>query len=171
MTRDELEELFNSCKSWFRLEAKQSYDWVGEDEAREQWERDGTIPADEEEDSVVRAAVERGTWIARVHVVDLPLTPYLRFEIAAYQVGNIPSGEQVLMAVRAWHPDLVELVDDFALVDDKLVIWFDYDEASRTVGYRASTDKETLDRCRRQRDAALEHGISVEEFLKLPEVV
>jgi hypothetical protein len=64
-----------------------------------------------------RRRTARVAW-SRAHVVDHPLTPYLRFELAAY-AENEQGGEQVWIADRAAHPGLAGLVEDFVIVDDE----------------------------------------------------
>ena len=75
--------------------------------------------------------------IQRVHVVDLPLTAYLRYEMAAYR-ENIDAGEEVGIAVRSWHPDLAALTEDFVLFDhggeDEAMVWMRYDHQGQLTG-------------------------------------
>jgi hypothetical protein len=65
-----------------------------------------------------------------VHVVDVPLTPYLRYEMAAYR-ENLAVGEEVFIAARPWHLDLAGVMVDFVLFDPGIgrqaVVWMRYD--------------------------------------------
>ncbi len=116
MTLTELFETFR--ESAFRLEALQHY-VLEEDEPRRQAFRAGhplpPRPGKIESMRLVRNAVAAGKRVHRVHVVELPLTEYLRYELAVYR-ENIAAGEDVRIADRAAHRGLRELDTDFWVV-------------------------------------------------------
>jgi hypothetical protein len=123
--------------------------------------------------TVIKKATEAGVRIHRVHVLDLPLTPYLQFEMAAYAADNIRSGEDVRIAARSWHPDLARLADDFILFDgdseQAAVVWMRYDRQGRLTGRDYSTSPADIARCRRERDLALAHSMPLATFTELAE--
>jgi len=138
MALDDLRQLFEGAKrSVFRLETLPVYE-VGEDIERQRaFAAEGRLPPPSPDRvAFIRRMQERTRRVAwsRVHVVDQPLTPYLRHELAAY-AENEQGGEQVWIAERAAHPGLADLTGDFVLVDDEAGVWFRYDERGRLVGY------------------------------------
>ncbi|MGQ0778177.1 MAG: DUF6879 family protein [Pseudonocardiales bacterium] len=174
MTLTELFETFR--ESAFRLEALQHY-VLEEDEPRRQAFRAGRPlpprPGKIESMRVVRDAVVAGKRVHRVHVVELPLTEYLRYELAVYP-ENIAAGEDVRIADRAAHRGLKELDTDFWLFDAEAerpaVVWFRYTADGRIVGRDYSDDPQDVRRARTQRDLAVAHSLSLDEFLALPGV-
>jgi len=80
----------------FRLEAQQRYAVPAEDEQFRAFTEGRPMPSDPRVNrsmQIIRAATARGCRIRRVHVVDLPLTVYLRYELAAYR-ENTDVGER-----------------------------------------------------------------------------
>lgn len=166
MALDDLRQLFEGAKrSVFRLETLPVYE-VGEDIERQRaLAAEGRLPPPSPDRvAFIRRMQERTRRVAwsRVHVVDQPLTPYLRHELAAYA-----ENEQVWIAERAAHPGLADLTGDFVLVDDEAGVWFRYDERGRLVGYERVAP-EDLDRCREQRDLALAHAVRLRDYQPPP---
>ncbi len=166
MALDDLRELFEGAThSVFRLETLPVYE-VGEDIERQRaFAAEGCLPPPSPDRMAfirrMRERTERVAW-SRVHVVDQPLTAYLRYELAAY-AENEQGGEQVWIAERAAHPGLADLTEDFVLVDDEAGVWFRYDELGRLLGYERVAP-EDLGRCRQQRDLALAHAVRLGEY-------
>jgi hypothetical protein len=163
MALDDLSKLFEGAKrSVFRLETLQVYE-VGEDIERQRaFAAEGRLPPPSPDRmAFIRRMQERTKRVAwsRVHVVDQPLTPYLRYELAAY-AENEQGGEQVWIAERAANAGLTE---DFVLVDDEAGVWFRYDERGQLLGYERVAP-EDLDRCREQRDLALAHAVRRRDY-------
>jgi formylmethanofuran dehydrogenase subunit A len=108
--------------------------------------------------------------LQRLHVVDLPLTPYLRYELSAYDM-NVEAGEEILVADRAWHPDLAELTQDFALFDAETshpsVVWMHYDAVGKPGEYDYTEDPADVARGIHLRDVALARAVPLEEFRAL----
>ena len=117
---------------------------------------------------LVADAAAAGKRISRVHVVSRPLTPYERYELAAFP-ENAAAGEQVLIADRGEHPELAELTGDFWLLDDTTdrpsVLLMDYDAEGRFRGQEHTRAARVLADCRRQRDLALACSVDLDEFL------
>lgn len=160
----------------FRLEARQEYDVPAESEQLRAFNEGRALPRDphvEQGMTVIKKATEAGVRIHRVHVIDLPLTPYLRFELAAYAADNIRSGEDVRIAVRAWHPSLAGLAEDFVLFDGDCdraaLVWMRYDPRGRITSRDYSTNPDDIARCRNERDLALAHSVPLAEFITAAE--
>jgi Family of unknown function (DUF6879) len=166
LTRDDLRSLFeNATRSVFRLETLQGYDAPGEAErvqafmsGQESWRR----PADDESLRMIRETTAQGIVWSRVHVLEKPLTDYLRFELAAYH-ENETAGEAVWIADRGAHPDLAGLREDFVLIDDRAGVLFRYDQAGRRLAWERIAD-DHLDRYRRHRALALARAVRLAAY-------
>ena len=159
----------------FRLETQQRYAVPAEDEQFRAFTEGRPMPSDPRVDrsmQIIRAAAARGCRVRRVHVVDLPLTVYLRYELAAYR-ENINAGEEVGIAVRRWHPDLAELTEDFVLFDPgsahAAVVWMRYDDQGQLAGLAYSDKPADLALATGYRRAALTHAVPLREFMTLAE--
>lgn len=176
MTSEELLALFERCRSAFRLETLQHYAAADDTDAeRRRAFCEGRLPPPrpskvEEIRLMQQDVVSTGKRVYRVHVVDLPLTPYLEFELAVYS-ENVAAGEDVRIADRAAHPALAELAHDFLLFDAEsdhpVAVWFGYTAEGQHLGWDRSEDPADIERCRQRRDLALSHSVSLDEFRAL----
>src|SRR5262249_23111732 len=102
-----------------------------------------------------------------VHVISHPLTDYLRFELVGYQ-ANVEAGEDVRIADRGEHPELVTLSRDFWIFDadtpDAWVVQMHYDAASHPLGHHVTSDLQVIDQCRQERDLALAWSTPLHEY-------
>lgn len=105
----------------------------------------------------------------RVHVLELPLTPYLYYELDAYR-DNVETGEEIFIANRAWHRDLAELTEDFLLLDGDAdhasVVRYRYNGNDELVARAHSEDPADVAICRRHRDLAVAHAVPYAEFIR-----
>ncbi len=172
-----LTELFQTFRqSAFRLETLQYY-VLAEDERRRQAFREGRPlpprPGKTESMRMVRESVAAGKQVQRVHVVDLPLSDYIRYELAVYP-ENVEAGEDVRIACRTAHPGLRDLHSDFWLFDSETnnpaVVWFRYTPEGAILGRDYSDDSSDVQRAREQRDLAFAHSLPLSEFLTPPTV-
>jgi hypothetical protein len=154
-----------ATRSVFRLETLQVYDAPGETErlqafaeGRDGWQR----PAEDESLRMIRETTAQGVGWSRVHVLEEPLTDYLRFELAAYH-ENEAAGEAVWIANRATHPDLAVIDEDFVLIDDQAGVRFRYDHAGRRLAWERIAD-DHLDHYRRHRALALAHAVRLTDY-------
>src|SRR5260370_42173849 len=168
-------ELFGTLgESAFRLETLQSYA-LAEDEPRRRAFREGRPlpprPGKTDSMRLVRDAVAAGRRVSRVHVVDLPLSDYIRYELAVYP-ENVAAGEDVRITQRAAHPGLERLDTDFWLFDadttSPSVVWFRYDPSGQILARHYSDDPAEVERARGQRDLALAHSLPLSDFIALP---
>ena len=158
----------------FRLEAQQRYETEAESAQLKAFTEGRPLPSDprvNQSMEIIRTATAAGTHLYRVHVVDLPLSSYVNYEIAAYQKENIAAGEEVSIAVRGWHPELAALTEDFVLFDPGLsgqaVVWMRYDAQGRLTGRDCSDDPADIARARHRRDVAMAHAVPLREFTAL----
>lgn len=159
-------------RSTFRLETLQRYSVSQEDERLRAF-REGTARP-------VRS-VGNSSWLRRmalttmdgkrwqrVHIVEHPLSEYLRYQLLGYAESAVV-GEDIRIADRVAHPDLAALNKDFWLfdadTDQAYALLMRYDEEGHFLGFDHTTDPNTLERCRVQRDLALEHAVGLNTYL------
>jgi hypothetical protein len=157
----------------FRLETQQRYAVPAEDEQFQAFAEGRPIPSDPHVDrsmQIIREAAARGCRVRRVHIMDLPLNLYLRYELTAYR-ENIDAGEEVGIALRRWHRDLAELTEDFVLFDpdgpQPDVVWMRYDGQGQLVGLVHSQKPADLALAASYREVALAHAVPLDEFTAL----
>ncbi|MGQ0775323.1 MAG: DUF6879 family protein, partial [Pseudonocardiales bacterium] len=156
----------------FRLETRQRYNVPYEEPLIRAFE-EGMPPPENESMTRHMTSVTSlrmaGKRRCRVHVIELPLTPYLRYEIDGYR-ENIEAGEEVFLADRAWHSDLIELTEDFLLLDGDTdhasVVWYRYNDDDELLARDHSDDTADIELCRRHRDLAVAHAVPYEEFVR-----
>lgn len=169
MNVEEFGRLFTAFeRSAFRLETLPQY--LVEDEADEFADFQAGRPLPRrtpENDEWLRMIAEdtaAGKRWYRVHVVEQPLTAYLRYELACYP-DSVAAGEEIWIAERDAHPELAALGhEDFWLFDDRIVVLMRYDEEGHWLGAEHAPAAQ-LDEYRRRRDLALEHAISLHDYL------
>jgi Family of unknown function (DUF6879) len=151
--------------SWFRLETLQRYDVAYERPdfaAFLRGEQLDTTPGPWQ--STLCDHVAAGRTLARVHVLEEPLSDYVRYELRAY-VPNAEAGEDVrVIPVQQgeWPEDLPR--HDYWLFDDKRLWLMDYDAGGRFQAARQIEDPAAIDQHRRWRDAALAQSIALAEY-------
>jgi len=158
-------------ESAFRLETLQYY-VLAEDEPRRQAFKEGRPlpprPGKTDSMRLVRDAVAAGKRVHRVHVVDLPLSDYIWYELAVYP-ENIEAGEDVRITLRTAHPDLSSLKTDFWLFDAEAsgsaVVWFRYTPAGQIISRDYSDHPNDIHLARHQRDLATAHSLPLSEFM------
>lgn len=164
------EEFFGLAdRTIWRLETLPVYSTPTTDPAFAAYIRRGELPPLAERPAkrawmtLVRQAVAKGKRVGRVHVLRLPLTAYLQYELATY-AENAAAGEDVRIAVVDDHPELATLDQDYWLLDDGLALIMDYDDAGRFRGERLTRDRATLARCRAHRDLAIACSVPLAAF-------
>ncbi len=156
----------------FRLETRQRYNVPYEEPLVRAFEEGRSQPENESitrhmaSVSSLRSADKRDY---RVHVLELPLTPYLRYELSVYP-ESIETGEEIFIADRAWHAGLAELTEDFMLLDGDTdhasVVWYRYNDNDELLARDHSHDPVDIEVCRRHRDLAVAHAIPYAEFIR-----
>ncbi|MGH8885540.1 MAG: DUF6879 family protein [Egibacteraceae bacterium] len=168
ITRERGYEIIRDAKrSSFRLETLQEYRVPFEAEQFAAFLEGRPMPPDPEIATFhqrVREAVAAGKWIGRVHIVDLPLTDYLRYEIACYH-DTVAAGEDIRIARRDAYPGLADLTEDFLIVDDEIVLFIRYSPDGQVIGRERSDDPADVGTYAAQRDFVLEHAVPLDEFV------
>ncbi|MGB8994090.1 MAG: DUF6879 family protein [Pseudonocardiaceae bacterium] len=155
----------NVRRSAFRLETLPQYLVPQEAEEFASWTagnpRTPRTPDTHEYLAELQRDVARGIRWYRVHVLDQPLTAYLRFELYGY-LANQKAGEEIYVVDRNAHPDLAELHVDFWLYDDETAVHMVYDHEGR---FLCPARVEDLDRYREMRDTAMRHAEPLNDYL------
>jgi hypothetical protein len=170
-------EDFDACFDRFtttvwRLEALQRYTVDEEQERIRAWREGHPRPERSVRTSpwLRRIAVTTvaGRQWGRVHVVDHPLSEYVRYELGGY-IESAAAGESIGIADRAAHPGLAGVGPDFWLFDedtpDAYVIVMNYDLDGHWLGAEHTTDPVALDRCRQLKALAVTAAVPLNVYL------
>jgi hypothetical protein len=158
----------NVESSWFRLETLQVYAVDYERNEYEQFLRDGQLirpPGPRQH--MIRQHTTAGRALRRVHVVEEPLTDYLRYEFAAYR-QNGEAGEDIRIiptSPPAWPTGLPKDLD-FWLFDDRDVWDMHYTPAGQFVRAVRSKSPEHIAECRQWRDRALALSVAFSSYIQ-----
>jgi hypothetical protein len=162
----EFRQLFTDVRrSWFRLETLQRYDATNEREdfaAFLRGEPFSTAPGPWQ--AMIREHVAAGRQLARVHVVEEPLSDYIRYELAAY-VPNVEAGEDVrLIPVPGgtWPAGVPR--HDFWLFDDEHLWLMDYSPTGALEAVRLVDDPVVVAEHRRWRDTAVASSVPLDSY-------
>lgn len=155
--------------SLFRLEALQVYSGSSADEAYAAFQVGQPIPVTAELAKwcdMVSRRVRAGCAIQRVHVITLPLSDYLRFELASY-APNVRAGEDVRVIPvdqgEAWPVDVPR--EDFWLIDS-IELWkMRYDQDGGWLGSDRVDDPASIMTACHARDASLQQAVPWSTFM------
>lgn len=166
MNLDDLGRIGGAAKrSAFRLETLPQYLVPQEAEGFADWKAGKSIPprTPENHEGIARLQrdVERGFRRYRVHILDQPLTAYLRFEIYLY-LDSVAVGSEIYVADRDDHPALAELQEDFWLYDDEIAVRMIYDDEGHFLYPELIEDIEPY---RHMRDMALSRSEPLTDYL------
>lgn len=167
MQMDELQRMLRKVeRSVFRLETLSSYAAPGEAEMLHAFSDGHPMPPRSPDTDpwlrMVADSVRAGRRWSRVHVLDRPLSDYLRFELLGYQ-GNVVAGEDVRIADRADVSETVSvLTRDFWLLDDVVAVVMEYDGDGRRLSMEPARDVSGFVD---QRTLAIEHSVPLLHYL------
>jgi hypothetical protein len=169
----EFEACFDRFRvSAFRLETLPCYDFTGEEERLAAFRAGRPLPERSVRTSPwlrhIAETTAAGKRWSRIHVVDHPLSEYMRFELVAYGESE-RAGEKIRIANRAADPALERLHRDwwgFDLETDRpFAALMQYDPAGRYLGAMVTDDPAAIGTCRAERDLALRHSVPLAEYL------
>lgn len=169
------EELMGAYRSFtaeaVRLETLQHYAVPGDEERQRAFLEGLPLPSRPEKSAtvqIIRETLASGRRIGRIHVIDLPLSDYVRYEIEAAYLENAAAGEEILIADRAADPSLDRLRDDFVLFDGDTdhasVIWYRYTPAGEVTGWETGTAADVA-ACREALSLARQYAVPLSQFL------
>jgi hypothetical protein len=142
---DELQRMLGQVeRSVFRLETLSSYIAPGEADMLRAFNDGHPMPSRGPDTDpwlrMVADSVQAGRLWSRVHVLNRPLSDYLRFELFGYQ-GNVAAGEDVRIADRAKVPETLSvLAGDFWLLDNAVAVVIEYDGNGRRLSMEPTRD-------------------------------
>lgn len=163
--------------SAFRLETLQRYAAPAEDERIAAFREHKPLPERSARTSpwlrrVADTTAEGKHW-SRVHVVDEPLSEYVRFEMVTYR-ESAQAGEEIRIASRRADPALDALRADFWLFDAEtdhpFAALMQYEPDGHYVDAEVSTDRAVIAECKAARDLALRHSVPLAAYLAGKEI-
>lgn len=173
MTLEEFDRLFDTFEvSAFHLETHQTYAVSGEDERLRAF-REG-LPRPERSirtspwlRRVAMTSTQGKRW-SRVHVIDHPLTEYMRYQLIGY-VESQAAGEEIRLADRGKHFTLADLGPDFWLFDagtpSSFGVLLHFNTSGNLLGIGKVTDSAKVQGLERQRQVAWACSVSLAEYL------
>lgn len=178
MTPAEFDQLFDVFEvSAFHLETHQAYA-VSEEDERFHAFREG-LPRPERSvrtspwlQRIAVTTVAGKQW-SRVHIIEHPLSEYLRYELIGY-VESQAVGETIRLADRGLHPELVDLGPDFWLFDHNTPrafgVLLHFDDSGGLLGAESVTATAEVAKLERQAAVAMRRSISLADYLATHEV-
>jgi hypothetical protein len=154
----------------FRLETLQHY--AGDEEELDEFSRglplrEWSVRTSPYLRRLAEATLGGQQW-SRIHIVEQPLSDYVRFELASY-VSSAAVGEQIMIAERSANPDLAHLQEDFWLLDEELpgatAVMMSYSPGGVLTGAVALTGRRTLNWCRQARFLAASHAVPLNDYI------
>ncbi len=152
----------------YRLETLQRYDVPYERDEFEQFLAGGTqdmAEMAEWTDGTIARAVKAGKRMQRVHVVEDPLSDYLRYEFAWGYEHTVAAGEDVrIIAVQAgdWPAGLPHY--DYWLFDSSLLVSMRYDETGAFTGAEMEEDPVAIVKANYWRDLAVSLSVPYRDY-------
>lgn len=113
----------------------------------------------------VRASVRDGKQVARVHVVDEPLSDYLQFEMTCGYPAGVAAGENVRILRQAEWPKVWLPERDFWLFDDRDSVVMDYGDDGDFLGAEIVSAPEAVAGYLYVRDLAMQHSVPLNDYL------
>ncbi|KUL50278.1 hypothetical protein ADL22_07425 [Streptomyces sp. NRRL F-4489] len=105
--------------------------------------------------TTVREATQAGKRMYRVHILDRPLSDYLRFELGWGYLRNQEAGEEFFILDTTEQPNPLEGVPDFWAFDEKVVVSMNYGDAGEFLGAEVVPERQTQEWLER-RDTAMD---------------
>jgi len=126
----------NFKKYAFRLELLQRYDVEDEKESFLKFIDSGKVlNINSDWYKLIKESIKRNVVIQRVHVVKLPLSDYIKFEVGIYK-KNIKAGEEVsLIDLDQFNKLNLGINFDFWLFDDEIVLKMNYDKNGKFLNF------------------------------------
>jgi hypothetical protein len=179
VTSPEFDALFASFKhTAYRLETLQVYDVSYEIEPYRAFLAGRARPRDEAKSAwvaMLEYAAAAGKTVQRVHLVNEPLTDYLRYELEWSYPPNVKAGEdiRILPASETPVPSLGTLgtLDDYWLFDSSDLWVMRYDREGRFEYIRQVSDPGAIVSHAYWRDAALHWAIPYADYMRRRELL
>jgi hypothetical protein len=166
------EEFDRFVRTAFRLETRQDYTGAT-GPGYDYWRRGEPLPERSPRTSPwlarVAATTPAGKCWQRAHLVELPLSEYMQYEMVLY-AENVAAGEDIRIANRDAHPVLGMLTQDFWLFDAhdpsrEHAVFLTFDKGGYPTRYEWTNNPERLAECRSQRDLVWSLAVPLAHFL------
>jgi hypothetical protein len=134
ITSEEFSGLFGSFeRSAFRLESLDTYTVPDEAVEFRRFLDGEALPTSSEDEwaRFIKKSASQNKVIQRVHVIGMPLTPYLKYEIEWGYLYSSVAGEDIYLIDRAHAPREIGQMTDFWLFDRKILVLMRYDSDGR----------------------------------------
>lgn len=171
-TKLELKEfghLFEGFRhSAFRLETLDNYLVPEEEGIYARFLKGETPPPSVNEDwcQLVRRNTRSGKSMERVHVISIPPSQYVRFEIGCGYVHSAAAGEKVYLLNRRSLPADQAALRDYWLFDDRLLVLMEYDQDGRFLGVSRESDPAAIAKYVKAGCALMSLSIPLSEYLE-----
>lgn len=159
----------NSEKQIFRLETLNEYKVEEEKTSFEAYQNNKIIKNENFDEwlELIENTTKKGIDIYRVHVIDLPLTDYIRYEIECGYLLSQKKGERFLLVERKKVQEIIQGFDDFWLFDDSQGFTIKYDNLGNFLGFGDPITEEEISKYIELRDKITKMSIPLDEFLKI----
>jgi hypothetical protein len=168
ITKEEFAHLFDSFEmSAFRLESLDLYAVSGEDAdyARFLAGEELPMPTENRWAQLIKKSVSEGKIMQRIHVVSVPLTPYVKYEICWGYVYSSVAGEQICIMDRADVSPEISRMTDFWLFDRKTLVIMRYDAGGHFLHAEREDSSETIAAYGRVTTSLLSAATPLKQFL------
>ncbi|NNH73963.1 hypothetical protein HLB23_29615 [Nocardia uniformis] len=158
-------------KSAFHVETKDSYSVSSEDDALRRFAAGEPPPTERPAafhawNGLIQETTGRGVSVARVRVVSVPHTTYVRWLMSVTD-RTIANGEQVRWLPRNLAADSGHVpMDDYWVFDREMVVFNTTDPAGGTTGVAVTTDPEIVALCAGSWDRLWGLGIDHSEYIE-----
>jgi hypothetical protein len=157
-------------KSAFRLETLQNYAVAYEDKPYQDFLAGKKRYTDAPQAKWARLIADNkaaGKTMSRVHIIQEPLTDYIKFEILWPYRDNVMAGDDIRLVVtqqNKWPENLPQ--KDFWLFDDRLVADMEYDDRQRFVAAILNDDSKVIAQRIAWRYEAMRQSIAYDDYMK-----
>lgn len=173
VTSPEFDALFTSFKhTAYRLETLQVYDVSYEIEPYRAFLAGKPRPRDTAKNAwtaMLANSAADGKIVQRVHLVNEPLTDYLRYELGWSYPPNVEAGEDIrILPIDAIPADLERsgVPGDYWLFDSSDLWVMHYDDDGAFLCIEQMSEPEAIVKCAYWRDAALHRAIPYHEYMR-----
>jgi hypothetical protein len=174
VTSPAFDELFASFKhTAYRLETLQRYDVSYEIEPYRAFLAGQPRPHDSSKSAwtaMLKASAAAGKVVQRVHLVNEPLTDYLRYELEWSYPPNVEAGEDIRILpagdVSGVRRATLAALGDYWLFDSSDLWVMEYDDEGRFRSIEQASGPSDIVLHARWRDAALHHAIPYADYMR-----
>lgn len=118
-------------------------------------------------ESVWNEARKKKIHFIRVHVFNIPLSEYIKFEVEAYKIQSKIGSEKIWMVPqKILKQKILKKLKDFMLFDNTRAIIVEYNPQCSIIGATLTDEKEDIKHLCRLKDYMLEKGIPINKFIK-----